>query len=523
MSAVLSNQLQIHSTEKTARTGKRQVNCGLTEPCLSGTLSEPKPSSMKRRLPLLLTLALTLASPNLQSAEPLKAGAFAADITPKKWPLAVRGTFSLRLTETAHDPLHARSLVLDDGTTRLSLTTVDSVAVTREVFDKAKAIAAKKSGIPTSNMLMAATHTHTAPYANAQNGTPEELAYQKLLINGIADSVIRAAQNLQPAEAASSGDDLPEEVFNRRWFMQPGTIPPTPFGTTTDVVRMNPPRDPHKIINPAGPTDPEIAILSVRNAKGQPLCLLANYSLHYVGRVPSGQVSADYFGQFASLVENRLSRSRPVEGFVGIMSNGTSGDINNINFRNPRPPREPFEQIRIVAGKAADTAWRAYQKVKDKHEKVVPLGMVERLVTLDLRQATPEQIARAEKIIAMTKEDAKSLPRLAKSYAERTLKHAKKGKTIEIKIQAVRIGDLAIVSFPFEVFAETGLNLKDKSPFADTFIMELANGEHGYLPTPNQHKFGGYETWLTTNRVQLDASELLTAQLLEMLDELKKK
>ena len=67
-------------------------------------------------------------------------------------------------------------------------------------------------------------------------------------------------------------------------------------------------------------------------------------------------MSADYFGQFASLIENRLSRSRPAEGFVGILSNGTSGDINNFNFLNPRPPREPFEQIRIVASKTADVA-----------------------------------------------------------------------------------------------------------------------------------------------------------------------
>ena len=342
-------------------------------------------------------LALLLATSSLQSAEPLKAGAFATDISPKKWPLAVRGSFSLRLTESIHDPLHARTLVLDDGTTRLSITTVDSVAVTREVFDKAKAIAAKKSGIPTSNMLMAATHTHTAPYANAQHGTPEELAYQKLLIEGIADSVIKAAENLHPAEVAWSGDDLPEEVNVRRWFMKPGTIPPNPFGETTEIVKMNPPRDPNKLISPAGTTDPEVSILSVRNAKGNPLCLLANYSLHYVGGVPRGQVSADYFGQFALLIENRLSRYRPQEGFVGILSNGTSGDINNINFRNPRPPREPFEQIRIVAGKTADTAWRAYQKVINEHEKTIQLGMVERIITLKLRQPTPEQIKRAKK------------------------------------------------------------------------------------------------------------------------------
>ena len=50
--------------------------------------------------------------------------------------------------------------------------------------------------------------------------------------------------------------------------------------------------------------------------------------------------------------------------------------------------------------------------------------------------------------------------------------------------------------------------------------MELANGAYGYLPTPQQHELGGYETWLGTNKVQLDASEILVGNLLEMLDEL---
>ena len=69
-----------------------------------------------------------------------------------------------------------------------------------------------------------------------------------------------------------------------------------------------------------------------------------------------------------------------------------------------------------------------------------------------------------------------------------------------MSIQAVRIGDLAICTLPFEVFAEIGLELKDRSPAADTFVVSLANGGYGYLPTPGQHQFGGYETWLSTNK-----------------------
>ena len=72
------------------------------------------------------------------------------------------------------------------------------------------------------------------------------------------------------------------------------------------------------------------------------------------------------------------------------------------------------------------------------------------------------------------------------------------------------------------MLAEIGLNLKEKSPFGDTFVMELANGAQGYLPTPRQHKLGGYETWFTTNRVQVDASDIISRNLLEMLADLKK-
>jgi len=106
---------------------------------------------------------------------------------------------------------------------------------------------------------------------------------------------------------------------------------------------------PDVLDHPAGPTDPDITIISLQDAKRKPLALLANYSLHYVGGMASGQISADYFGEFARLMPSRL---RADENFVAMMSNGTSGDINNIPFGVTRPPREPFEQIRIVAGKA---------------------------------------------------------------------------------------------------------------------------------------------------------------------------
>jgi neutral ceramidase len=461
-----------------------------------------------------LLLALFVTPSSNTNADPLKAGVAIADITPQQWPLLVRGSFTPALIKSAHDPLTSRALVLSDGKMTLAIVVVDSCLIDRTELDKAKAIATEKTGIPGGRILISATHTHSAPFSNAAQGTPEELAYQKLMIDGIAQSIIDAQTNLQPAQAGSSDDILREEVNNRRWFLKPGTMPVNPFGKTTDIVKMNPGSGPN-LITPAGPTDPEVSILSIRDAKGQPLALLGNYALHYVGDTGK-EVSADYFGEFNRLIGVRLRRS-PETGFVGILSNGTSGDINNINFRAPLPPREPYEQIRIVAAKTADAAYRAY--LKTNHQNDVELGMVERIVSLKLRKPDTE-LAKQSKIFLAT-EDEQTLPPLAKHYAKRVLDLADEPEAIDVKIQALRIGDLAICTLPFEVFVEIGLKLKAESPFPDTFVIELANGGYGYLPTKEQHQFGGYETWMGTNKVQLDANEILTKHLLEMLGELK--
>ena len=92
----------------------------------------------------------------------------------------------------------------------------------------------------------------------------------------------------------------------------------------------------------------------------------------------------------------------------------------------------------------------------------------------------------------------------------------------QLASQAIRLGDTALCAIPFETFVEIGLELKERSPFANTIVVGIANGYNGYLPTPQQHKLGGYETWLGTCRVQEDASVLIIDQLLQMLTELKK-
>jgi hypothetical protein len=466
-------------------------------------------------LTLLASLATSGAADTVKPAPSLRAGAAAVDITPTQFPLNMPGGFSTNTAESAHDPLHARALVLDDGRTTLAMVVVDNLGAGPDVLDEAKAIAAAKTGMSTDKMLISSTHTHSGAPLNTRSGPAA--AYRKLFVEGVADSIIKAHAALRPAAVGAAAHPLPEEVFNRRWYLKPGKMPLNPFGKL-DKVKMNPGTSPDVLDHPAGPTDPDITILSVQDAKKRPLALFANYSLHYVGGAPKGQISADYFGEFARLMPSRV---RGDENFVAMMSNGTSGDINNIPFGVVRPPREPFEQIRIVAQKTADAAWFAQRRI-EQHRADVRLGMRQREIALKYRRPADEEVIAAKNVLAVKdKEAIERLPRLAKNYAGSVIAAAERAEdTITVKLQAIRIGGLAVCAIPFETFVETGLELKKRSPFPQTMVIGLANGRHGYLPTPEQHELGGYETWLGTNVVQKDTSAILTRNLLEMLAEL---
>ena len=197
-------------------------------------------------------------------------------------------------------------------------------------------------------MLVCSTHTHSGPSLNTRSEAAA--AYYKLFVAGVAESIIKAHAALRPAAVGAAAHPLAEEVFNRRWYLKPGKMPLNPFGRL-DKVKMNPGTSPDVLDRPAGPTDPDITIISVQDAKRKPLALFANYSLHYVGGAPGGQISADYFGEFARVMPSRV---RGDESFVAMMSNGTSGDINNIPFGVTRPPREPdpddawADQVRVL-------------------------------------------------------------------------------------------------------------------------------------------------------------------------------
>jgi hypothetical protein len=460
-------------------------------------------------------LTFVLSPVSFAAAEPtgaFRAGAATSNVTPALG-TSINGGMTDRRATHVHDELHARCLVLDDGTAKLAFAVVDSCMIPKEIVDSAKAIVAERTGIPADHVLISATHTHESATATPLFQSKPDPAYPKFLAIRIADGIQRAANNLEPAQVGWTSTRAPEHVFCRRWHLKPGVAIPNPFGGT-DLVKMNPAPGSADLVEPAGPTDPEVFIVSVRSAAGRPIALLANYSLHYVGGEGPGAVSADYYGMFAERVAALLGAEHLDPPFVGIMSNGTSGNINNVNFREPRQSRKPYEQMRAVADDLAAKVAKAAHAIAYHDE--VKLASRTSVLELGVRKPTSDEVKRAESILARSSTPVQT--QLDGIYARETLAMAKYPDTVPVTLQVLRIGELTIGAIPCEVFAEIGLDLKQSAKPAPYFTIELANGYNGYLPTPEQHKLGGYETWRAkSSYLEVDAATKIVAGMKDLM------
>ena len=472
-------------------------------------------------LAILMSISLLAASAAAQSPgeKQFQAGVATSNITPWLGGGLVGNFGTPPPAKYVHDELHARCFVLDDGKTRIALVVSDSIYISREVLDDAKRQMTDATGLPADRMLMSCTHTHSSVSARWKNPLQPEkefTEYQRFVAHRIADGVRCAINNLRPARVAWGTVDLPGQVFCRRWLMKPGTELFNPFGEP-DHAKMNPGNSPN-LLKPAGPVDPQIAFLALETLDGRPLGLLANYSLHYVGGTGPNHISADYFAVFADRIQELLGADRQDPPFVAAMSNGTSGNINNMNYAVPRRESNPTSRCGWSPTSAPRPFVQQYKKLT--WHDWVPLSMRQRELQLAVRKPTPAQLAHAEKLLSEP-ERPDRFPH-ERSYAQSAVQLQHSPESVRVILQAVRIGELGIGAIPFEVFSEIGLELKARSPLKPGFTMELANGGYGYLPTPEQHKLGGYETWLGTNKVEVQASTKIVDALLEMFAELKK-
>ncbi|MGY8687808.1 MAG: hypothetical protein ACKVHP_08750, partial [Verrucomicrobiales bacterium] len=441
-------------------------------------------------------------------AEGLRAGASAIDVTPTEFPVIQNGGFLEGEILLATEKLHARCLALDDGETRLAMVVVDSCMIPRTLCDEAKALASKSTGLARDKILISATHTHSAPSVmNFCLGSRADPHYTPFLLGKIVESIETAVSRLEPAKATWASVDAGEYTNCRRWITRADKKQEDPFGERTVHAMMHPGYQSPNFVGPSGPKDPWLSFLSVQTAAGAPLALLGNFSMHYFGG--HAGASSDFCGQFARQISKRLAPGD--DTFVGILSQGTSGDLWWADYSQPKIDRE----IGSYTASLVDLAVAAYEKAA--HRSDVSLAMAEKRMTLNRRLPDEERLAWArEKLKSMEGGRPRNRPEV---YAEQAV-YIHENPTEEVVLQAIRVGELGIAAMPNEVYGLTGLKLKAGSPLATTFNVSLGNGAAGYIPPPEQHALGGYNAWpARTAGLEIAAEPMIVEGVLSLLEE----
>jgi len=498
---------------------------------------------MKKPLLLLLLSACALlvlpmsAAPATPAAARLRAGAATSNITPPLGTMKVGGFVPTPINHI-HDELYARCLVVDDGRKKIAIVICDLLGFHRSVSVEARRLIQEATGIPPEHVLISATHTHSAGSALGTSRYVSEQKlddYQLFVARRIADGVQRADNLLRPAEIAFRSVDLPEPLLNRRWFWKEGKGRPNPFGKIEKAYKTGAPGP--EFSHPAGPTDTALSIVALREPAGPLIAAYCAYSMHYAGMGMPGlvAVSADYFGFFCEELK-RLQGGERADGppFVAMLANATSGDVGPDQRRYNKLDKThgPYGRSRAAGGEVAQAAYAALQGINDWKDHA-EIDARYRELDMGWREIEPELLTWAKEIEA-------TAPRLSSgnigiaakfpttpdwatrlSYAGRVQALAAKTDKVKFPVQVLRLGDISIGTSPCETYSEIGLEYKQRSPFAKSFMVELSHAMIGYLPPPHQFENGEYSTWPGTNIVERQASVKMLDALVEMAKEMK--
>ena len=444
----------------------------------------------------------------------LQAGAAIVDVTPSKFPVLVNGGMTSRSTSEVTTTINARAVVVDDGKERIGIVVVDSCMIPRPLLDEAKLLASQRTGLKPDRILVSSTHTHTAPSAMGALGTDADSDYLPVLRAGIVEVLAKAEANLEPAEVGWGVEDAAEFTALRRWIRRPDRVDQDPFGDRTVRANMHAGRNWDDVVGESGPEDPDLSMISFRTKDGRPIAVLANFSMHYF----SGQkpLAADYFGLFCDGLQKKFNASNDDQPpFVGIMSHGCSGDIWRRDYKMPEGQQEAYSNIEAYTEGLLQIAFKAYSNIE--YAADADLAMAEVRPTLNYRIPDNARLEWAKQIVATMGD---RLPLTQPEIYAREQIYLHELQSTEIVVQALRIGDIGIATTPNETYALTGLKVKLQSPLAKMMVIELANGGDGYIPPPEQHLLGGYNTWAARSAgLEVTAEPKIVEHALQLLED----
>lgn len=435
---------------------------------------------------LLATIVSILPAPLLAE---LQVGATIVDVTPEKFPVLVNGSMVSRSVSEVKTKVNARAIVVADGEERLAIVVVDSCMMPRPLLDEVKKLAAQRTKISADHMLISATHAHSVPSSMGCLGTSADPEYVPFLRGKLVDAIAAAEANLEPAQVGWGLTKAPEFTALRRWILRPDRMREDPFGNLTVRANMHAGADWNVAVGESGPEDPDLSLISFQSKEGRPIALLANFSMHYFG-APS--LSADYFGLYCNSLQEKLGKQNAKDApqFVAIMSHGCSGDIYRRDYTKPKDQWAFTDDINEYTDGLVKLTLKAYEKIN--YLKDADIEMAENRMQVKYRIPDKQLLEWSQKIV---KEMGDRLPKTREEIYAREQIILNERQSTEVVTQALRIGDIAITTTPNETYALTGLKLKLQSPLSQTMVIELANGGDGYIPPPEQHLLGGYNTW----------------------------
>jgi neutral ceramidase len=282
-------------------------------------------------------------------------------------------------------------------------------------------------------------------------------------------------------------------------------------------VKTNPIGAEDKIVERVSKVDTQLQYLAVKGTDDQWISLLGNYSMHYVGDWPNGTITADYFGYFTNHIAAKLDAG---DAFVGMLSNGTSGDANIWDFMQPdRYPKGFFKKSELIGTDLAEKVFESLKSIEWETDPILAVKYEE--ITVPVRKPSLQELESAKEIVMSSdfekvEANEEGLKRL---YAREQVLLNEYPDAISFPVQALKIGSGVIGGLAGEFFAETGLSLKAQAG-ANYFTITMANGYFGYVPPAHEFERGGYETWRCRSSFLNYESEIKEA-LSTLIQELK--
>ena len=348
-----------------------------------------------------------------------------------------------------------------DGS-KVCLVACDVLMIERDILDDAARRIEAKTGIPFDHVLINATHTHHAPTTVTVHGYEREEAFTRHVGDKIVAAAVEANARMAPVAFRFRLGEESSVGKNSRLLLDDGTI--FWVGSREDAVR------------PTGPFDPELPVLSFVKTDEKPVAVLFNHSTHTIGTVKGGVRSPSFYGLAAQGLEQE-------RGGVFLFFEGASGSTHNLDVRTA----EAVTRIKAAVGDALDRAQpRPLSHVTGRRKEV----------TLRVRRF--DDAADDAAVVAYCTK------RQPAPFAEKTIDvframrkklASRQGAERKTWVQAIVIGDVALVGVPGEFFTYLGQEIKRRSPYRYTYVCELANDYVGYIPDERAFDKGGYQVW----------------------------